>query len=519
MLDSVIGAFLDSVESERDLDGPLLAILRAQGWTSVHLIHGAFEFGKDAIGQRSLDGSPTQYVFQSKRGDLSLAGWRSIAGQIDELRRNTLAHPGFDSTLPRVGVLVLSGRLTGGAPLAIQEYVKDLRTRGEIPLEVWDRERLIEIFKASPGCLIEADVGPLLALLGSVDGGMVTESAVEMFSRRWVLHGAPVWRSVLEAVLLAQRLASADRADLACYTMLCLVRGVWASVYGADPPDSEALDQADLAGNLFVQYATALLGEDRDVLLDPVSLIGGQGVLATYAVRCLRTAEVAGLLGLHPSADEAQGALADWLARFVSSQAGAAHPISDRWAVSLVPVAVMLALRQDHRHVLETHLKEVLRWLGDLYDDDGLGLADAEADPETEVAYLLGGAFEHVEHERRSTSLLAAVLHDVASSLELGRLYDDIRNDTEAVGAHPAVPLPADAADQNLLGSALRVAMSPGYVDDWTRRDGWKTAPHQTDDSAAFYLGRIERPWDQLAISAVLRDRYWLWPVRSILDR
>jgi hypothetical protein len=91
MLSDAVDAFLDAV-GERPFDEPLLALLRSQGFTDVHLVHGAGEFGKDAIGKR--DG--VQWALQSKAGDISQGEFRRMSGQLDELRRNPLSHPSFE---------------------------------------------------------------------------------------------------------------------------------------------------------------------------------------------------------------------------------------------------------------------------------------------------------------------------------------------------------------------------------------------------------------------------------------
>jgi hypothetical protein len=48
VLRDVVAGFLDTV-TEREFDGPLIALLAARGFTDVHFLHGAFEFGKDFI--------------------------------------------------------------------------------------------------------------------------------------------------------------------------------------------------------------------------------------------------------------------------------------------------------------------------------------------------------------------------------------------------------------------------------------------------------------------------------------
>lgn len=90
-LDDVLGGYLDTV-AERAFDGPFLAYLSATGFADVHLLHGAYEFGKDFIAKR--DGQ--QWAFQTKAGDLGLSAWRGVRSQVDEMLWNDIAHPAFD---------------------------------------------------------------------------------------------------------------------------------------------------------------------------------------------------------------------------------------------------------------------------------------------------------------------------------------------------------------------------------------------------------------------------------------
>src|SRR3954447_16238777 len=117
LLDDAVAAFLDSV-SERAFDEPLLAVVRAQGFSHVHLVHGQREFGKDVIGRRDSE----QWTWQSKAGDIGQSEWRDIRGQLDELRLVNLGHGAFDTTLPRKPVLVTTGRLVGNAPDLFADY-------------------------------------------------------------------------------------------------------------------------------------------------------------------------------------------------------------------------------------------------------------------------------------------------------------------------------------------------------------------------------------------------------------
>ena len=125
-LRDVVAVFLDTA-SEREFDAPLLALLSARDFTDVHFLHGGFEFGKDCIakglkspGKDVGSGEPSSWILhqfgiQSKAGDMGLPAWRDVRAQLDEARLDDLAHPSFDTTLPRAAILVLTGRLRGSA--------------------------------------------------------------------------------------------------------------------------------------------------------------------------------------------------------------------------------------------------------------------------------------------------------------------------------------------------------------------------------------------------------------------
>src|SRR4051812_43203654 len=108
MLDAIVANFVDTV-SERGFDAPFLALLRARGFYDIHFMHGGYEFGKDFIAKLGEAGVERQYVFQSKAGNFNLGGWAAAAPQIELLRHSELAHPNFDSLLPRQAVFVMTG--------------------------------------------------------------------------------------------------------------------------------------------------------------------------------------------------------------------------------------------------------------------------------------------------------------------------------------------------------------------------------------------------------------------------
>ena len=155
-----------------------------------------------------------------------------------------------------------------------------------------------------------------------------------------------------------------------------------------------------------------------------------------------------GLLLIDENRDE-HIRVTDFLKRFVLGNPGTSHPISDHWAASLAPTALLLWIK-GHKSDVEALLKRVIKWVGDRYEQDKLGLAEPYATPEEEVKYLLGNPFEHISISRRSVSYIASVVLDLASALKLAAVYDLARNDFLAVDAMPALVESPDSPGQFL---------------------------------------------------------------------
>ncbi len=501
MLEDAVAAFLDSV-SERSFDEPLLAMLRAQGFERVHLVHGASEFGKDVIAQR--DGK--QWTFQSKAGDVNLGGFREIRGQLDELRLSELSHPAFDRDLPREPVLVVTGRLTGGAPVSSQEYSEQAQRKGEPGLEVWSRDSLVGFLAGNTDAVLRGSMdGQLLAVLGSVDEETANLRSLELFSRRW-----NTWEpdrlsglGVVEAALVCERLASHERLDLVCHLALCLVSCAWA----AAPSEAEGAAIADSAGQLFEGYALQLWQECDERLLREKGLVRYSGFSAwvTYPVRCVRVAEIIGLLTLRMGDRDDAQEMRGWLIDFQAAQPGCAHPIGDQYAVSLVPPA--LAIAGQDLSAVAALLRRTAVWLCNAYDQDGLGLAGIDAGPDEEITRLLAAPLEGIDLDRRRDSYLATVLLDLCSRFGLADLYLDVFNDISAVGIYPRALRLGEGADQFLrVGIGNRLDPHVDFAAEL--EDGSLTAPHHVD-VAGQELRESGRSWDLLAISAALRDRHF----------
>jgi hypothetical protein len=539
VLRDVVAGFLDTV-TEREFDAPLLALLAARGFTDVHFLHGAFEFGKDfiakglkpAVGDTGT-GDPAfwvrhQFALQSKAGDLGLQEWREVRGQLDEARLDGLAHPSFDRDLPRAAVLVTTGRLIGGAAVQAGSYREAERGRGRPDFEVWDREPLLDWLADSPDAgLAGSSDGPILALAGAIDAGEITFTALERRARAWLPAvpgsltaatdpaaevAARQRRAAVEAAVLANRLRRHGRVDLAAMTALLLLRAAWCHTLTASPDTAPARPQeAQAAIHMFAGYAGELLEQVEPVAKDPHAMLSALTPVsfphASYPAGCARIMEILGLLGLL-ACGSAAGELAlpgDRIARTVQDlldhQPGCAHPVSDGFAVSLI-APVILTARHDP-DAARRYLSRTAVWVADRYDPDrgGIGLASTSADPAAEVAYLLGGPFENGPR-RRPFSYLATALTDLVALIpQSGDLYADLVNDFLAVDADP----------QLLRADERRAQWRPGGAGATLTSKVSYAEPLPRDSSAARHFRDPAAPipaWDALALTSIARDRH-----------
>lgn len=524
-LEDVLAGYLDRV-TEREFDGPFIAFLRASGYDDIHQLHGAYEFGKDFIAKR--DGF--QWTFQTKAGDMPMAKWRTVRSQVEEMIWNDIAHPSFDTALPRRPVLVTTGRLTGGAAADAQQWATKLVERSQKPnvtsngaaakaFEVWDRETLIAGLAVSPDTSLDAwgeePLRELLGTLADVERRDITVQAIERSSRHW--PAGDLMRVALATGLVGQRLIRTNRPDLACTTAYALIRT--AALELASGEREPPLAAMDIARSLFNAHASKLIDAVRPDAENPAELFRRNSELlgaVTYPVRCLTAVEVLGMKGLlHRVRGENAEVLetADLLARFIASQPGASRPISDRWAVSLIPAAALL--RREHCSTLVSWLEQVTVWVCARYEHHN-GLAPPAASPVDEVTHLLGEPYEHIGERRRRGSYIATVVLDLASSLGLPGLYADAFNDFSAVGiAFPTVE-PLDEPGQYLHAETGVVAEANIAFDVEPDPSGWQSAVHHRRAPGSYELDRLNRSWELLAITLLLRNRHFIPTTREL---
>lgn len=438
MIRDVVGTFLDTL-TEREFDGPLLSLLAARGFTDIHFIHGAFEFGKDVLAKKvdPETGDVRQFVIQSKAGDIGQSEWRAIRPQLEECEYNTLGHPSFNGDLPRVAVLVTTGRLKGAAPSDVAEYRKSVKARGLADLEIWTRSDLVTWFCTDPTVGVGGDGGatPLLSALVRVLDGSITDGQIEEYARRWHTIANTFARGAVEASILINALVRNKRLDLALSVGLQLARAT-----EQDPAASEEAKSA--ARRLILSIASRIRDQVEPLSNDPLELVRrvrSPMAMITYPVVCLRAAEALalGLLLARACEDDQAVSRFEQVMRKFIDEPGAARPPGDLFAASVVTVTVMLGTLDSE--AARSYLRRVALWVLDRYDDDqgGLGLAALHEDERTTAERLLGGSLTSTTVDRRSSSYLTTVVLDLALHLDARELYEAVMANVKALKIAP----------------------------------------------------------------------------------
>jgi hypothetical protein len=525
MLSNVLGAYLDRVR-ERELDLPFLLLLPALGFRDVHLTHGAVEFGTDFIGKKRENGQVVQYAFQSKAGEIDVRTWRNdVRGQLESAQAG-LVHPNFDDALERQVVLVTTGELTNAASIEMQRWNDDHLARyGIRPVPVWSKQNLLEFYlthglegvhRATAAGF--GEFGRFFLTYSRALQGIITVREIEQYSRQWSNADIDPERRLLQAAIesevLAQQCIERDLVYEAIQFQLARLRLLCELTYSDGAGALRELWEGAVAQlhalctEYITQIRTAWAGE-----MDLLKTWFDDLHMNTYPVQCARIIEIASLAYFTAADVENRDQYVAFVAEFVQAEPGCGHPISDRYAVSLV-LATLLLLDGNRADIANRLLEQTTVWLCDHYDD-AAGLAGIEADEELETSMLLGQAFEFIDVHPQRSSLLATGLLDLAAFSGDPALYADIVNDVKAVRIAPEYWQPRDTIGAvRIEGDDVLHYPNVGFADALPI-DGSPYAEHIPGEQASFRFVDAYGATAAVAICALLRDRYFpkLFPI------
>jgi hypothetical protein len=519
MLSNVLDAYLDR-SKERALDLPFVLLLPALGFHDVHLTHGAIEFGADFIAKKTEDSREVQYAFQSKAGDIDLRKWRNdVKGQLESAQAG-LIHPNFNDALDRQVVLVTSGELNNAAAVEMQQWNRDRSARYDTPeVPVWSKQNLLEfllqhglngVHRATAGGF--GEFGRFFLTYSRALQGVITVQEIEEYSRQWtaadIVPDRRLLLAAIESDVLAQQCLAHDLVYEAIQFHLARLRLLCELAYADESaPRSELWDAAVAQLHALCADYIARVREAWSADKDLLKTWFGDLHMNTYPVQCARIIEIASLAYFTAAADHDREQYVAFVAEFTQAEPGCAHPISDRYAASLV-LATLMLLDGQRVDVTASLLEQATVWLCDHYDK-APGLAGFEANEERETAMLLGSAFEFIDVHSRRSSFLATALLDLAAFYGDQELYADMVNDVKAVRIVPEYWQPQDTI------GAVRIegedVLHYPHVDfaDALPVEGSPNADHMTDEPATFRFVESCGSTAAVALIALLRDRYF----------
>jgi hypothetical protein len=531
MLKSVIGDYLDTV-TERGLDLPFLALLRAMGYYDVHYTHGQAEFGKDFIAKKSEDRTEAQFSFQLKAGDIGQSLWRNeIMGQMLESVLSGLSHPSFDRSLPHYSVLVTTGRLTGNAALGIQEFNERNVARYKCPpIRVWDRQDLLEFLtcygldsihrSTSAGF---SGLGEFFTLYGQSFHREISPRSLELHARYWLQESTQDPRGILvatvEAEMLAGRCGEEGLLYEAIQARLGLLRTVLRQLHGAQTVGdsdqstmfySRAMESVRLS---LRKYLDELVRSWNEAERNLVRLLDTPANMLTYLVHCSRFLEMAGLLYFCESDKVARRRIVTLIEEFASREPGCGRVPGDRYAVSLVLPVIALLAASKHDAVQEL-IRRAVVWLCDR-NEQAWGLPQFEDTPFQEIVTLFGYPYEFFEDHQRRHSFAATVACDLAAFMGDRSFYADVVNDVKAVQISPVYWQVQDT--EGLYSIEAPDVITYPYVEYSDSLDDFSShefAAHIQHEPHDYRVADLVGPVGFMGLMLHLRDRYFptLWP-------
>jgi hypothetical protein len=502
------------------------------GFRDVHLTHGPNEKGKDFIAKFAEGGQ--QWVFQSKKGNIDLATFRDdVHPQLLECAITSLQHPNFDPDAPRVIVLVATGVLSAQVNDRANDLIDEFQRKNFGQLEVWSAPRLTDLLlqygleglRGTDHEDVEA-LGRFLELYGKAVRSDVTTQELERHSQSWCRgsSGEPRRRLIasLEVTILSQKLTESGGLYEAVQVELSGLRAAMVWLFRSSSDEWEELVNLHQTQLIRVLDAcasfVAVVVEARNAgngRLD--HSVGGTFGMVTYPVLCSRFVETCGLLALAGLEDE-QAHYQNLLQEMVNSEPGCWHPISDKFAVSVVLGA--LALWKGGKEQTATLLIEQAgAWIAERYDgESGLGLATVDDTVEAEIQQFLGSPFDFLGLRHQSGSLVATALIDLAAVTGMVKLYGDLVNDFKAVHLCPQYYQAPDTDAQFFFEGEDLVFYSNSAVEDELDEPGSLLyADHAKREPEKYRLAEEIGHVSFLCLAMLLRDRWFLRIVHNLV--
>jgi hypothetical protein len=525
MLRNVLEDYLSSIR-EREFDYPLSALLQAMGFYDIHFTHGGVEFGKDFIGKKVDDGTEYQYAIQSKKGNINQGLWRDeIKGQLEEAIEIDLSHPQFNTSSPRKVILVTTGRLSGNARLATQEFKKKFEKDKNVQeLIFWEQEQLIQFSEEYGLSGIYQNTAKGLSGLGqfyltyskAIDGTL-SDREIEEFSRLWLdnelSYRKKIFRAAIEAEIIAVMLTERQRTYEALITQLALSRILMKVTYETDDPFvvtilKELMEETILpvCREFFNQFKADW--EETGKKLIQLCFQNCYFPMLDYLVWCARVLEVTSLYAFLTKEPAERDEAITFLVEFIEAEEGCGHIPADRYAVTVVwPTLALLRAGRTDKAI--AFVQRTLVWLCDRVEK-GAGLAHWDADEYQETVTLLGYPFDFIKLEEHGSYYLATVVTDLAAFIGDKKFYEDVSYDLAAVEvAFTYWQFPDTEAIFTIDTEECTTYSNIPVSSSIEKFEDYEYAEHIKPEAGSFQIAQKAGINSLILLSVFLKDRYF----------
>lgn len=538
MLRHLLRNYLNGLKKERHFDVPFGLLLPTLEYYDVHYTHGIVEFGKDYIAKTQLNGAEVQFSFQLKRGDIGLSEWRNdVQQQMLQSVMSPLSHPSFDKSLSHQAILVTTGEINTLAGQAIDTLNNELvNVYHRLPIITWSHNNLVDMLlnnglESMIAVSIEDFSGysDFFQLYSHALRGDATSPMIENDSRRWTTKLTNVkpddfekwalWCS-LETEAIAQLCVTNGQMYEAVHTYLSRLRAICYASYEFSDQDLMNLKQHSIPRILelctsYVDAVRNFWSPPRDIL----STIDVPSDIVSYPVQCHRFMEMALLLYFFSDDVDLKRSIGELLNDFVMAEPGCAHPLSDRYAVSIVYAALAL-LDSNYKDTVSHLLKNTTIWICDRHEQ-AIGLAHLDSNEKEEIEMFLGYRFDFTKVSERRDSFLATAITDLSVFLGDKELYGNIMNDFQACGISCEYYQPNDTIGACLIeGEDVLHYPTVQYREEFSGWDHFDFAAHCAEEKSIFRFTELLGPSVTVSLSMVLRDRYFpaLWSQLSTVQ-
>ena len=534
MLRNVLEDYLNSI-NERVFDYPLSELLQAMGFYDIHFTHGSVEFGKDFVAKKLENETTYQYAIQSKKGDINQRLWRNeIRGQLEEAISSDLSHPQFNTHLPRKAILATTGRLTGNASLASQEFKAKLEADGLVQeLIFWEKEQLAQyseefglsgIHRNTPSGL--TGFAQFYLIYSKAIEGNLTDREIEEFSRLWLDENLEyrkrILRASIESEIIASKLIEHGFLYEAITIYLSLARTVLLVTYEND--DAFVIEiYEEIVSEKLLPLCKSFFDlfkrdwENSEKSLVQLSAKDNSLPMLQYVVWCARVLEISSLLLFLTKDKTERNETIDFLVDFIEKEEGCGHIPSDRYTVSVVwPVLALIKSEKTSEAI--GLIKQSIIWLCDRVEKH-FGIARYEADEYEQTATLLGYPFDFIKVDKNRSFLFATALNDLAAFTGEKQFYSDVFNDIAACEiVYNYWQFPDTKAIFTIDNEECLTYPNIPFNEELGTVGSLDYAPHIRDEPKSFRIVEKIGTESLVLLSILLKDRYFPTMWRQIIS-